>query len=174
MWPSKRIRTTSGFQQRDGKSRPSVTGISQFAVHRFYYVFANIQSQAADVGFVFRNIGAEDVQTFGDTFAVVFYRQQHFVFIGFYRYDDFGTFGVFYGVQNDIRQSVFQTLRFCESEDLFIDGVFQQDTGGFAIVGTVQLFDARGNLIDRIRAENIGCEYGEFDATGAYLPAEER
>lgn len=41
-------------------------------------------------------------------------------------------------------------------------------------IGTVQLFDARGNLIDRIRAENIGCEHGEFDATGAYLPAEEK
>lgn len=41
-------------------------------------------------------------------------------------------------------------------------------------VGKVQLFDARGNLIDRIRAENIGCEYGEFDATGAYLSAEDR
>ena len=41
-------------------------------------------------------------------------------------------------------------------------------------VGTVQLFDALGNLIDRIRAENIGCEYGEFDAKGAYLPAEKK
>ena len=28
--------------------------------------------------------------------------------------------------------------------------------------GTIQLFDRRGNLIDRIHAENIGCEYGEY------------
>lgn len=60
--------------------------------------------------------------------------------------------GVFYGVQNDIRQSVFQTLRFCESEDLFIDGVFQQDTGGFAIVGTVAVqFIANGAEVGRAR-----------------------
>jgi len=26
-----------------------------------------------------------------------------------------------------------------------------------------QLFDRHGNLIDRIHAENIGCEYGEYD-----------
>ena len=30
-------------------------------------------------------------------------------------------------------------------------------------VGTVQLFDRHGNLVDRIHAENIGCEYGEYD-----------
>ena len=28
--------------------------------------------------------------------------------------------------------------------------------------GTVQLFDRHGNLVDRIHAENIGCEYGEY------------
>ena len=30
-------------------------------------------------------------------------------------------------------------------------------------VGTIQLFDPHGNLIDRIHASNIGCEYGEYD-----------
>ncbi len=34
--------------------------------------------------------------------------------------------------------------------------------------GTVKLFDKRGNLIDDITCENVGCEYGEFDATEAY------
>lgn len=34
-------------------------------------------------------------------------------------------------------------------------------------VGTVSLY-RRGKLIDRIRAENVGCEYGEFDATEPY------
>ena len=29
-------------------------------------------------------------------------------------------------------------------------------------VGTVSLFDIHGNLIDRIHAENIGCEWGEY------------
>jgi len=29
-------------------------------------------------------------------------------------------------------------------------------------VGTIQLFDPKGNLIDRIHAENIGCEYGKY------------
>ena len=29
-------------------------------------------------------------------------------------------------------------------------------------VGTIQLFDHQGKLIDRIHAENIGCEYGEY------------
>ena len=28
--------------------------------------------------------------------------------------------------------------------------------------GTVQLLDLKGNLIDRIHAENVGCEYGEY------------
>ena len=28
--------------------------------------------------------------------------------------------------------------------------------------GTVQLFDLKGNLIDRVHAENVGCEYGEY------------
>lgn len=26
----------------------------------------------------------------------------------------------------------------------------------------VQLFDLNGELIDRIHAENVGCEYGEY------------
>lgn len=34
--------------------------------------------------------------------------------------------------------------------------------------GTVKLFDKRGKLIDDIHCENVGCEYGEFDATEAY------
>ena len=29
-------------------------------------------------------------------------------------------------------------------------------------IGTVQLYDRRGALVDRIHAENIGCEYGEY------------
>ena len=29
-------------------------------------------------------------------------------------------------------------------------------------VGTVQLFDHHGKLVDRIHAENIGCEYGDY------------
>ena len=29
-------------------------------------------------------------------------------------------------------------------------------------VGTIQLYDMHGNLIDRVHAENIGCEYGEY------------
>ena len=30
-------------------------------------------------------------------------------------------------------------------------------------VGTIQLLDPDGKLVDRIHAENIGCEYGEYD-----------
>ena len=30
-------------------------------------------------------------------------------------------------------------------------------------VGTIQLFDPHGTLIDRIHAENVGCEYGEYE-----------
>ena len=30
-------------------------------------------------------------------------------------------------------------------------------------VGTVHLFDPEGKLVDRIHAEDIGCEYGEYD-----------
>ena len=39
----------------------------------------------------------------------------------------------------------------------------------FTAVGqtTVELY-RDGKLIDRIHAENIGCEYGEYDATGPY------
>ena len=29
-------------------------------------------------------------------------------------------------------------------------------------VGTISLFDIHDNLIDRIHAENIGCEWGEY------------
>ncbi|MBR0254608.1 MAG: hypothetical protein IJQ69_01665 [Bacteroidales bacterium] len=32
-------------------------------------------------------------------------------------------------------------------------------------VGTVQLFDPDGRLVDRIHAENVGCEYGDYDQT---------
>lgn len=34
-------------------------------------------------------------------------------------------------------------------------------------VGTVELY-RDGRLIDRIHAENIGCEYGEYDAVAPY------
>ena len=30
-------------------------------------------------------------------------------------------------------------------------------------IGTIKLFDRHGTLVDRIHAENIGCEYGEYD-----------
>jgi len=40
-----------------------------------------------------------------------------------------------------------------------MDSVF--DIGGNGI-GTIQLYDRHGNLVDRIHAENIGCEYGEY------------
>lgn len=30
-------------------------------------------------------------------------------------------------------------------------------------IGTIRLFDPDGKLVDRIHAENIGCEYGEYD-----------
>lgn len=33
--------------------------------------------------------------------------------------------------------------------------------------GTICLYK-KGKLIDRIHAENVGCEYGEFDATEPY------
>ena len=29
-------------------------------------------------------------------------------------------------------------------------------------IGTIQLFDLKGKLIDRIHADNVGCEYGEY------------
>ena len=29
-------------------------------------------------------------------------------------------------------------------------------------VGCIQLYDCKGKLIDRIHAEHIGCEYGEY------------
>ena len=30
-------------------------------------------------------------------------------------------------------------------------------------VGTIELYDRHGDLVDRIHAENIGCEYGEYE-----------
>lgn len=30
-------------------------------------------------------------------------------------------------------------------------------------VGTIQLFDRHDKLVDRVHAENIGCEYGEYE-----------
>lgn len=30
-------------------------------------------------------------------------------------------------------------------------------------VGTIQLFDRHDKLVDRVHAENIGCEHGEYD-----------
>ncbi len=31
-------------------------------------------------------------------------------------------------------------------------------------VGTIELYDRHGDLVDRIHAENIGCEYGEYES----------
>ena len=39
---------------------------------------------------------------------------------------------------------------------------YTQWNGGNGI-GTIQLFDRQGSLVDCIHAENIGCEYGEYD-----------
>ena len=59
----------------------------------------------------------------------------------------------------------------CEKKDMLLvnyespDGAKRHNrlwNGGNG-VGTVQLFDRHGNLVDRIHAENIGCEYGEYD-----------
>ena len=59
----------------------------------------------------------------------------------------------------------------CEKKDMLLvnyespDGAKRHNrlwNGGNGI-GTVQLFDRHGNLVDRIHAKNIGCEYGEYD-----------
>lgn len=31
-------------------------------------------------------------------------------------------------------------------------------------IGTIELYDRRGDLVDRIHAEIIGCEYGEYES----------
>ena len=58
----------------------------------------------------------------------------------------------------------------CEKKDMLLvnyespDGAKRHNrlwNGGNG-VGTVQLYDPQGNLVDRIHAENIGCEYGEY------------
>ena len=58
----------------------------------------------------------------------------------------------------------------CEKKDMLLvnyespDGARRHNrlwNGGNG-VGTIQLFDPHGNLVDRIHAENIGCEYGEY------------
>ena len=58
----------------------------------------------------------------------------------------------------------------CEKKDMLLvnyespDGAKRHNrlwNGGNGL-GTVQLFDRHGNLVDRIHAENIGCEYGEY------------
>ena len=59
----------------------------------------------------------------------------------------------------------------CEKKDMLLvnyespDGAKRHNrlwNGGNG-VGTVQLFDRHGNLVDRIHAENVGCEFGEYD-----------
>ncbi|MBR6424117.1 MAG: hypothetical protein IKS47_05530, partial [Bacteroidales bacterium] len=59
----------------------------------------------------------------------------------------------------------------CEKKDMLLvnyespDGAKRHNrlwNGGNG-VGTVQLFDPDGRLVDRIHAENVGCEYGEYD-----------
>jgi hypothetical protein len=58
----------------------------------------------------------------------------------------------------------------CEKKDMLLvnyeapDGVKRHNrlwNGGNGR-GTVQLFDIKGDLIDRIHAENVGCEWGEY------------
>ena len=58
----------------------------------------------------------------------------------------------------------------CEKKDMLLvnyeapDGAKRHNrlwNGGNGC-GTVQLFDLKGNLIDRIHTENVGCEYGEY------------
>ena len=58
----------------------------------------------------------------------------------------------------------------CEKKDMLLvnyespDGARRHNrlwNGGNG-VGTIQLFDPHGNLVDRIHAENVGCEYGEY------------
>lgn len=60
----------------------------------------------------------------------------------------------------------------CEKKDMLLvnyeapDGTKRHNrlwNGGNG-VGTIQLFDPDGKLVDRIHAENIGCEYGEYDS----------
>ena len=59
----------------------------------------------------------------------------------------------------------------CEKKDMLLvnyeapDGTKRHNrlwNGGNG-VGTIQLFNPDGKLVDRIHAENIGCEYGEYD-----------
>lgn len=59
----------------------------------------------------------------------------------------------------------------CEKKDMLLvnyespDGAKRHNrlwNGGNG-VGTIRLYDRHDNLIDRIHAENIGCEYGEYD-----------
>ncbi len=59
----------------------------------------------------------------------------------------------------------------CEKKDMLLvnyespDGAKRHNrlwNGGNG-VGTIELYDIRGRLVDRIHAENIGCEYGEYD-----------
>ncbi len=59
----------------------------------------------------------------------------------------------------------------CEKKDMLLvnyespDGAKRHNrlwNGGNG-VGTIQLFDHHGELVDRIHAENIGCEWGEYD-----------
>ena len=60
----------------------------------------------------------------------------------------------------------------CEKKDMLLvnyespDGAKRHNrlwNGGNGI-GTIQLFDRHGTLVDRIHAENIGCEYGEYNS----------
>ena len=59
----------------------------------------------------------------------------------------------------------------CEKKDMLLvnyespDGAKRHNrlwNGGNGM-GTVQLFDPSGRLVDRIHAENVGCEYGEYE-----------
>ena len=59
----------------------------------------------------------------------------------------------------------------CEKKDMLLvnyespDGAKRHKRlwNGGSGVGTVQLFDPDGRLVDRIHAENVGCEYGEYE-----------
>lgn len=76
--------------------------------------FAEIQPQPARIRFVFGDVGFEYVDVLRNALAVVDDEKVDFVSVGARLQCDFGAFGMFDGVQNDVGRRVFQALLFCE------------------------------------------------------------
>lgn len=127
-------------------------GKCQRSVHGFDDVFAEIQPQPARIRFVFGDVGFEYVDVLRNALAVVDDEKVDFVSVGARLQCDFGAFGMFDGVQNDVGRRVFQALLFCEYTKGLRHEIFQNDSARFAVGGTIFIDDGTNRFeIERPR-----------------------